>query len=185
MAMPHSARWTREQVLELPDDGNRYELFDGTLVVTPSPSAPHQGVITLLLDRLGPYLHAHGVGRAMTSPADLKLGGNQVAQPDIFVLPGRTFPRTWDAAPLPVLAIEVLSPSTARYDRAFKRRYYQRAGVPEFWVVDPDARLIERWRPGDERPEVLDGDITWRPAADLPPLVVDLPAMFAELWGSG
>ena len=49
-------------------------------------------------------------------------------------------------------------------------------------MVDPDARLIERWCPGDAHPEVLHGDITWRPAADLPPLVIDLPAMFAELW---
>ena len=183
MAMPHLERWTRDQVLELPDDGNRYELFDGALVVTPSPSAPHQGVIALLLDRLVPYLNAQTVGRAMTSPADLRLDGNQVAQPDIFVLPGRILPHAWDAAPLPVLAIEVSSPSSARYDRNFKRRYYQRAGVPEFWVVDPDARVVERWRPGDERPELLDVDITWRPAVDLPPLVIDLQAMFAELWG--
>lgn len=183
MAMPQPARWTREQVLDLPDDGNRYELFDGTLVVTPSPAAPHQGVIALLLDRLVPYLAAERVARVMTSPADLRLDGRQVAQPDIFVLPGPTLPRTWDAAPLPLLAIEVISPSSARYDRAFKRRYYQRAGVPEFWVVDPDARMVERWRPGDERPEVLDGDITWQPAAELPPLVIDLRAMFTELWG--
>ena len=183
MAMPHPARWTREQVLDLPDDGNRYELFDGTLVVTPSPAAPHQGAIALLLRQLVSYLELHPIATVLTSPADLRLDGRQVAQPDIFVLPGRALPRTWEAAPLPVLAIEVLSPSTARYDRAFKRRYYQRAGVPEFWVVDPDARLVERWRPGDERPELLDGDITWQPAADLPPLVVDLQAMFAELWG--
>ncbi len=185
MAMPHLDRWTREQVLDLPDDGNRYELFDGTLVVTPSPSAPHQGVIALLLDHLGPYLSAHKVGRALTSPADLRLDGNQVAQPDIFVLPGRTLPQSWVAAPLPLLAIEVSSPSSARYDRNFKRRYYQRAGVPEFWVVDPDARVVERWRPGDDRPELLDGDITWQPTADVPPLVIDLPALFAELWGGG
>lgn len=183
MAMPHLETWTREQVLELPDDGNRYELFDGQLVVTPSPAAPHQGVITLLLGRLLPYLKGEYRGWALTSPADLRLDGNQVAQPDIFVLPGHILPHAWDAAPLPVLAIEVSSPSSARYDRNFKRRYYQRAGVPEFWVVDPDARLVERWRPGDERPEVLDGDITWQPAADLPPLVIDLPALFVELWG--
>lgn len=183
MAMPHLERWTRDRVLELPDDGNRYELFDGSLVVTPSPSAPHQGVIALLLERLGPYLVAHGIGRLMTSPADLKLDGNQVAQPDIFVLPGRTLPRTWGAAPLPLLAIEVSSSSSARYDRSLKRRYYQRAGVPEFWVVDPDARVVERWRPGDERPDLLDGAIAWQPDASLPSLVIDLPALFAELWG--
>lgn len=183
MAMLHLARWTREQVLALPDDGNRYELFDGELVVTPSPAARHQGVISLLLMRLVPYLSQHRVGRFMTSPADLRLDGNQVAQPDIFVWPWCSMPQSWDASPLPILAIEVLSPSTAHYDRAFKRRYYQRAGVAEFWVVDADARLVERWRPGDERPEVLDREIAWQPAPEVAPLVIDLPAMFSELQG--
>lgn len=183
MAMPVQDRWTREQVLALPDDGNRYELFDGELVVTPSPAARHQGVISLLIARMVPYLEEHRLGRVMTSPADLSLDGKQVAQPDIFVWPGRRMPQGWDLAPLPILAIEVLSPSTAHYDRAFKRRYYQRAGVAEFWVVDADARLVERWRPGDERPEVLDREITWQPAPSVAPLVIDLPAMFSELWG--
>lgn len=80
-----------------------------------------------------------------------------------------------------VLAIEVLSPSTARYDRGFKRRYYQRAGVGESWVVDPDALLVERWRPGDERPEVLDREVAWQPAPTVVPLVIDLPVMFSQL----
>lgn len=184
MAMPDLARWTRDQVLALPDDGNRYELFDGELVVTPSPAARHQGVIALLLVRLIPYIEQHRLGRAMTSPADLRLDGNQVAQPDIFVWPGRKMPQGWDLAPLPMLAIEVVSLSSAHYDRAFKRRYYQRAGVAEYWVVDPDARLVERWRPGDDRPEVLDREIAWQPAPDVAPLVIDLPAMFSELQGS-
>jgi Uma2 family endonuclease len=183
MAMPVLDRWTREQVLALPDDGNRYELFDGELVVTPSPAARHQGVITLLLERFVPYLGKNPVARLMLSPADLRLDGNQVAQPDLFVWPGRRMPQGWDAAPLPILAIEVLSPSTAHYDRALKRRYYQRAGVAEFWVVDADARLVERWCPGDERPEVLDREVAWQPAPGVAPLVIDLPAMFSELWG--
>lgn len=181
MAMPAVERWTREQVLALPDDGNRYELFDGALVVTPSPAPRHQVVISNLLMRLIPYLAEHRVARLMTSPADLRLDGNQIAQPDIFVWPGLVAPRTWDASPLPILAIEVLSPTTAHFDRAFKRRYYQRAGVAEYWVVDPDARLIERWRPRDERPEVLDRKIAWQPAPGVAPLVIDLPAMFSEL----
>lgn len=98
----------------------------------------------------------------------------------MFVLPRKPFP-TWEAAALPLLAIEVLSPSTARYDRAFKRRYYQRAEVAEFWVVDPYAELVERWRPGDERPEIMDGEVSWQPARDVTPLTIDLPALFAEV----
>lgn len=183
MAMRHLAPWTREQVLALPDDGNRHELFDGELVVTPSPGARHQGVVSLLIVRIAVYLDRVRSGLLMTSPADLKLDGMQVAQPDIFVLPGLRFPSDWESAPVPLLAIEVLSPSTARYDRVLKRRYYQRAGVAEFWVVDADAQVVERWRPGDERPEVLDEELVWQPAPGVAPLVVDLPDMFAQLEG--
>ena len=62
-----------------------------------------------------------------------------------------------------------------------KRRRYQREGVPEYWIVDVDARLVERWRPGDERPEVLTETLDWRPDAAHPPLVVDLAAYFARV----
>ena len=68
----------------------------------------------------------------------------------------------------PLLAVEVLSPSTARADRTVKRRLYQRAGVPEYWIVDLEARLVERWRPADERPEVLTDTLTWRPVSPAP-----------------
>lgn len=178
--MPIPVRWTREQVLALPYDGNRYELFDGELVVTPSPASRHQMVISVLFLKIGNYLEVNRAGLILTSPADLLLDGNQVAQPDLFVLPRKPFP-TWEAAALPLLAIEVLSPSTARYDRAFKRRYYQRAGVAEFWVVDPDAELVERWRPGDVRPEILDREVTWQPVPGVAPLTIDLPVVFAEV----
>lgn len=180
MAMLNLVRWTRDQVLALPSDGNRYELFDGELVVTPSPAARHQMVNSFLLVRMGPFLEGNRTGWLLISPADLLLDGSQVAQPDLFVLPRVPF-STWETAPLPLLAIEVLSPSTARYDRAFKRRYYQRAGVAEFWVVDADAELVERWRPGDERPEILDREVTWQPAPGVAPLTIDLPALFGEV----
>jgi Uma2 family endonuclease len=77
----------------------------------------------------------------------------------------------------------VLSPSTARADRTIKRRRYQRAGVPEYWIVDPDARTVERWRPDDERPEVLSETIAWRPSPDVEPLAMDLPTLFARIHG--
>jgi Uma2 family endonuclease len=82
-----------------------------------------------------------------------------------------------------VLVIEVLSPATARYDRQLKRRRYQRARVPEYWIVDVDSRLIERWRPNDERPEMLEERLTWKPAPGDASLDLDLTQLFAELWG--
>jgi Uma2 family endonuclease len=71
--------------------------------------------------------------------------------------------RSWKDIGHLLLVVEVLAPATARYDRGIKRRHYQAAGVPEYWVVDPDAQLIERWRPEDERPEIIRERMTWHP----------------------
>jgi Uma2 family endonuclease len=183
MGMPDLAPWTRAQVLALPDDGQRHELLDGELLVTPAPAVRHQVMVSALFERLVGHVGASGVGRALWSPADLFGAHGHLLQPDLFVLPTREVPTHWRDAPDPILVVEVLSPSTARYDRGLKRRFYQRAGVSEYWIVDPDARVMERWRPDDERPEVLDGALRWQPRADLPPLVIDLPALFAEAAG--
>ena len=77
--------------------------------------------------------------------------------------------------------MEVLSPSTARADRQVKRRRYQRHGVPEYWIVDLDARLVERWRPADERPEILAERLEWRAVPEAPPLEIDLGEYFSEV----
>ena len=77
----------------------------------------------------------------------------------------------------------MLSPSTARADRITKRIRFQRAGIPEYWIVDMDARSIERWRPQDERPEILATTIIWQPAPEHPPLTIDLTAFFAKVHG--
>lgn len=74
----------------------------------------------------------------------------------------------------------MLSPSTARYDREVKRRLYQREGVPEYWIVDLDARSIERWRPSDEAPEVFRETLVWHPRGAGEPLAIDLLALFAR-----
>ncbi|MGQ0648975.1 MAG: Uma2 family endonuclease [Gemmatimonadaceae bacterium] len=74
--------------------------------------------------------------------------------------------------------VKVLSPSTARNDRYKKRAVYQQEGVPEFWIVDPAARLVERWRPGDAEPEVLLSTMEWQPIATHPPLVLHLESFF-------
>jgi Uma2 family endonuclease len=179
MDMPDLAPWTRAQVLSLPEDGKRYELIDGELVVTPSPAMRHQAVVSALFERLVGYVASAGLGRVLSAPADLFGQYGQLAQPDLFVVPTRAVGE-WDAVPTPSLVIEVLSPSTARNDRVLKRRFYQRMGVAEYWIVDVDARMVERWRPGDERPEVIAEDLSWAPAAGGVPLVIDLPVLFVE-----
>jgi Uma2 family endonuclease len=180
MGMPHPAPWTRAQVLALPEDGNRYELIDGELLVSPTPRLDHQRVVRALNRLIDAHCLAHRLGDAFELPADLEVQTGQLTIPDLFVLPlGVTF-HHWEEAPRPLLVAEVLSSSTARYDRLTKRRFYQRAGVPEYWIVDVDARMVERWRPGDERPEVLEGELTWWAREDAPPLRIDLPRLFAD-----
>ncbi len=186
MGMPQAATpWTAAMVRELPDDGNRYEVVDGELLVTPSPVKLHQRAVGRLLALLIPYVDAQQTGEALDSPADIELDPESLVQPDVFVQ-GRVEGRltnTWNAGAPLLLAIEVLSPSTARADRTTKRRRYQRAGVPEYWIVDLDARTIERWRPAEERPEVLSDTMTWHPAGAAEPLTLDLPLFFARVHG--
>jgi len=89
--------------------------------------------------------------------------------------------RIWTPDETRALKIEVLSPSSTRADRVMKRRYLQRQGVPEYWIVAIDARLIERWRPDDVRPEILTDTIEWQPDASAPALVIELEKLFERV----
>lgn len=186
MAMPalEHRYWTATDVRALPDDGNRYECIGGELLVTPAPRGRHQAALRDLFRILDPYVQRHGVGDVLWSPADIELEPDSLVQPDLFVArlrPGVRRFRDWtDIAGL-VLAIEVLSPSTAHYDRMVKRQFYQRAGVSEYWIVDLDARLIERWRPQDERPEIVHELMRWQPGGAPEALDFDVARFFAPL----
>ncbi|HEY7878540.1 MAG TPA: Uma2 family endonuclease [Gemmatimonadaceae bacterium] len=187
MGMSHATeRWTAEHVRALPDDGKRYELIEGELVVTPAPCGLHQEAVMALIRRLDPWLRERGIARMLASPADLALGEDEVLQPDLFVCrtANGTAVRDWSDIAALLLIIEVLSPTTARYDRQLKRRRYQRAGVPEYWIVDPDARLIERWHPPDSAgPEVITDQMRWEPVPGHGVLEFGVGALFAELNG--
>lgn len=186
MGMPQSAtRWTAEMVRALPDDGNRYEVVDGELLVTPAPTWDHQRIVRDLVLLLDPYIESQGLGEAMISPSDVELDTHGLVQPDVFVqgLVGGRPARGWNTGAPLLLVVEVLSPGTARADRTTKRRRYQRAGIPEYWIVDLDARVVERWRPGDDRPEVLGETLTWQAPGATSPLAIELPALFARTHG--
>jgi Uma2 family endonuclease len=184
MGMPDALRrWTRQEVLALPDDGNRYELIDGELLVSPSPRVLHQLAVWALYDRVAPFVRRHGIGLTGLAPADLDLRSDQLVQPDVFVVAQpKAGPLQWPDMGIPLLAVEVLSPSTARNDRIIKRARYQRSGVSEYWIVDLDARAFERWLPRDDRPEVLSDRITWSPGGAAESLVIDLADYFREAW---
>jgi len=187
MAMPRTVpamgEWSVEDVLRLPEDGNRYEVVGGVLFVTPSPRLVHQDAVGALYRRLHACVAGSLLGWVLQSPADIVFGPRDLVQPDLFVAPlveGRR-PRDWGEVKRLLLAAEVLSPATASQDRREKRRLYQRHS-DEYWIVDPDARLIERWRPEDARPEVLDEMLVWRPAGCAEPFSFDVQAFFREVW---
>src|SRR5688572_23364565 len=134
MAMPATTRWTADMLRALPDDGKRYEVIDGELFVTPSPSWRHQDALLGMASVLRPYVTTHGVGHVIVSPADVSFDDDNLVQPDIFVTPlvGGRRPLEWSDVKALLLAVEVLSPSTARADRQVKLRLYQRQNVPEY-----------------------------------------------------
>lgn len=173
---------TIEELLALPDDGLRHELLDGVHVVTPSPALRHQRASRHLVLQLERLLANRKDLELLTSPADVRFGATTMVQPDIFVVrqdpnkPGQQ----WADLPVPVLAIEILSPGTAARDRGQKREIYQRAGVPSYWIVDVDARLVEQWSPSDQRPEIIRESLEWR--VDNESLGrINLPVLFAEI----
>ncbi len=173
--------WTAADLREIPDDRNRYEIIDGELFVTPAPSLTHQEISKRLLLAIHPYLEAYKIGNVVYAPADVVLADDTVVEPDLFVfrLSQGKLPQQWKGASGLLLVIEILSPSTARVDRTGKRRRYQRERIPEYWIVDGDAGVVERWRPEDDRPEIITERLEWRPDSSAPPLVIHLPILFA------
>jgi len=187
MGMPATRMWTRDEVLALPDDGQRYELVDGELLVSPSPRRTHQRAVRDLFLLLHHYVEFSKIGEVLFSPSDLDLRTGQLVQPDLFVVAQQSIEASmeWEHVGVPALVVEVLSPSTAGYDRIKKRRLYQRVGVPTYWIVDLDARLVEVWTPDSDRPVIVDGDLSWQPESQVEPLVIHLPEFFQKVWREG
>lgn len=188
MAMPaQPTEWTVEMVRALPYDANRYEVIDGELFVTPSPSWTHQRAVLELALLLAPYLRDSAIGDVYIAPADVMFGPRNMVQPDVFAVPlvNGAVPRAWEEVGRLLLAVEVLSPSTLRTDRNQKRQLYQRKGVPEYWIIDIDAGAVERWRPSDLSPETLTEALEWQPDRFSPPITIDLVAYFARVSGAG
>ena len=176
-------QWTADDLMSLPDDGNRYEIIDGDLFMTPAPAWRHQDAVGELFVLLREYVRREGVGHAVVAPADVLFSTHNVVQPDVFVVPlvdGRR-PEQFDDAGRLILAVEVLSAGTARADRVKKRTLYREQNVPEYWIVDLDARTFERSTPEDARPEILVDELTWNPEGAGAPLVIDLASYFATV----
>jgi Uma2 family endonuclease len=184
MAMPQvKSRWTVAERDQLPDDGKRYEVIDGELFVTPAPTWRHQAAVSVLHAMLVDYLEQQRVGVVLPAPADVVFAHDRGVQPDLFVVPrvdGRR-PEHFNEVGRLLLAIEILSPSTARADRVAKRRLYREQQVPEYWIVDLDARTFERTTPSDERPEILAERLVWKPEGALESMTIEIPAYFSAV----
>jgi len=141
--------WTYRDLVALPEDQLRHELIDGEHVVTPSPGTVHQRILLNLVRHLLPYLDRSGLGRMLVAPFDVKLSLFTVVVPDIVYFTADRFARVVNekhATAAPDLVVEILSPGTRRRDKGRKRAVYDREGVQEYWIVDPDARLITALR---------------------------------------
>lgn len=178
-ALPH--RWTADDVRRIPEDGKRYECIDGELFVMPSPRRRHQRALGILHVRLVAYVEGEGFGWVWMAPSDLELDPHTLVQPDLRVEPLASALPPLAEEPVPLLAIEVLSPSTAHHDRHRKRRAYQRTCIPEYWIVDPDSRHVERWRPADVRPELVTDVLVWHPDGAREAFTLALPAFFDDV----
>lgn len=135
--MPMSRPLTLEdfEVIRDVEDGRRYELIDGSLVVTPAPSFQHQRVSMQLTHMLLRTMPDTGRYELLAAPFDVRLGPATVVQPDILVITDEV------PDPLPILAIEVLSPNTRHVDVGLKRSRYAAGGIQHYWVVDPGGAV--------------------------------------------
>jgi Uma2 family endonuclease len=163
-------------VRALPADGLRYETVHGELLVSRAPAAPHRRVASRLAYGLARYLGGKGLGRALAAPAGLAPGPDTLVQPDVFVAPapglrGRT---------APLLVAEVATAATLRADRFTKRRLYQELGVPVYWVVDPEAGVVEVWSPDALLPLVEHARLRWAPSPLHPPLTLPLSELLDQ-----
>ncbi len=188
MVMSFTRPWTAAAVRALTRDDRawpRYELLDGRLLVTPAPRSIHQFAIAELVAVLFAYLERNPVGVVLTSPADIELRPDTIMQPDVFVIPITTpvsgDALEWSDVKSLLLAIEVLSPSSAHEDRKAKKDFYLANAVDEYWIMDVDGRAIEVWRPGQTATILLHDRLEWSPKGCATALIVDLPAMFDRI----
>lgn len=179
MGMAAPTYWTAEMVRQLPDDGNRYEVVHGELLVTPAPRLSHQLLVSRLAVAIANYLERESVGIMLTSPADISWAPDVLVQPDVFVIP-RTEASSgeWSHIRTLLLVAEVLSPSTARADRFTKRHRYQEAGVPLYWLVDGKERRVEVWTRESGFPVIETQQLLWSPAGAAEPFTLALEDLF-------
>jgi Uma2 family endonuclease len=176
--------WDYSDYARLPDDGNRYEVIDGELLVTPSPSPQHQRIMARLTIALDAYVEHHGLG-VVVPDVDLLFQTGQFLRPDLLVVPESSRPgitrRGIEMAPS--LVIEIQSPTSSAIDRVKKPARYGDFGIPDYWVLDPEERCAWVWRFADrvKEAERVTDHLVWHPRGATEPLVIDLAAVLAPI----
>jgi len=184
-AVPRQLRprpWTRADLARLPDDGNRYEVLDGELLVTPQANPVHQRIAAELMFRLEPYCQRHTIG-IVVGPGAVPFGKNEL-QPDVQVIPctASQLRRGWVRLPRPLLVVEILSEGSRRFDTGKKRDAYLAWRIPDYWILDPDERAVTIVRAG--RDDItLRRTVIWEPAGTAEPLKIDLAGLFRGAMG--
>jgi Uma2 family endonuclease len=183
---PAGVKLTWDDYVLFPEDGMRHELIDGEHYVTPAPFLRHQEIVGRLFLAIGNYLIAHPIGRVFVAPLDVILSKFDVVEPDLLYVSNDRAPellKDWVRG-APDLVIEVGSESTRKRDETVKRALYERAGVIEYWIVDPEIDVVRIYRRGAdrfERPAQLSpraGDVLTTDL--LPGLEIALDAIFRE-----
>ena len=176
---------TYDDLLEMPDDGQRYESIDGELIVTPAPAIKHQRVLRSLIRVLGAFAYETGRGELVLPPFDVVLGHYNIVKPDLLLIasePGH-IPRDHDKFEGPPdLVVEVSSPISLRIDLVRKSALYARCGVPEYWIADPERRRMVIYNLQDKQYVPIESDANgWLASRVFPGLRVDPSEVFFGL----
>jgi Uma2 family endonuclease len=181
---PPRYTWDYSDYARFPDDGNRYEVIDGEVLVTPAPSTDHQHIALNLASALRAYVEREPIGVVLPD-VDLLFVTGQFLRPDLVVVPNSSragITRRGVEMP-PALVVEILSPTSSSIDRVKKPRRYGDFGVPEYWVVDPEERVVWVWRfaAGAHEAERVKGRLTWRPDAASQPFEIGPEELFRPM----
>jgi Uma2 family endonuclease len=175
-----AANWTVKMLDAIPEDGNRYELIDGELLVNGGPGTLHRSAFLKLLLILDAYARRHALATASISLLSLDLSGPRIERPDAIVsrpVEGQS-PDDWSEVDL-LLALDSLDPRYGHSDDDLCGRYAPLVRVPEYWVLDVDRGAVWVSKPGDKGwPKEIDGRLEWQPDPAIPPLIIDLPEFF-------
>jgi Uma2 family endonuclease len=145
LGKPQRKRYTWDDYVLLPDDGKRYEILEGDLVVSPAPIMDHQFTVLMVTLLLGDWWRSRGAGLLAAAPSDVVLADDTVCQPDVFWIAAERVSEIVDdrVYGIPDLVVEVLSPSTSRRDRTKKADIYAKHGAREYWLFDPGDQSVE------------------------------------------